>query len=153
MNMVMLNSQRFYSSFDILYPWYNNTTIVKYKYTKFKFFVFKTKEDSFKILPLNRPGRIRVHKKGRKNCTYVSIYRKVIEVVTGKPIQKNMEVHHIDHNHNNNFPENLVVVSHEDHVYLHRILKEGITDFVNGKGTQKLDSYIKIVEAKKDCYM
>ena len=108
MDTVKLNPQRFYSSFDILYPWYNNTTIVKYKYTNFKFFVYKT-EESFKIWPLNRTKKFRFYQDGKR--TYIHLHRRVVEIVTGKPIQKNMEVHHIDHNHDNNLPENLIVVS------------------------------------------
>lgn len=147
MDMISLDSQRFCSSFDILYPWYNNTTIVKYKYTNFKFFVYKTKE-SFKIWPLNRTKKLRLYQNRKR--IHVYLHRRVVEIVTGKPIQKEMEVHHIDHNHDNNFPENLIVVSPEDHLYLHKILKDGVTDFINGKGSQKFDLYIEIIKAKKD---
>ena len=147
MDTIKLGSQKFYSSFDILYPWYNDTTVVKYKYTNFKFFVRKI-EESFEIWPLNKTKKFIFRKNGRR--VYITLHRRVVEIVMGKPIQKNMEVHHIDHNHNNNLPENLIVVSHKDHLYLHKILKDGVTDFVNGKGSQKLDFYVKVVKTKKN---
>ena len=47
-------------------------------------------------------------------------YRKIWETHNNKKIPDNYEIHHIDGNRNNNSPENLLCVSIEEHLKIHK---------------------------------
>ena len=47
-------------------------------------------------------------------------HRAVAEQMLGRPLTSKDVVHHIDGNKHNNAPENLQVLSHADHLRLHR---------------------------------
>jgi cephalosporin hydroxylase len=47
------------------------------------------------------------------------LYRRIAEITIGRKLLQNEEVHHLDGNHMNNNPENLVVVSASEHMKIH----------------------------------
>lgn len=47
------------------------------------------------------------------------LYRQIVEFNTGRVLNSTDEVHHIDGNHTNNSPENLLVVSRKEHMKIH----------------------------------
>lgn len=53
--------------------------------------------------------------------------RKIMKKIFGKLLPKNHVVHHIDNNPFNNDLSNLLIMSNEDHIKLHSILKRTIT--------------------------
>ena len=61
------------------------------------------------------------------------LHRFIAQIFYGKPIPKGYEVHHIDKNKLNNSPDNLVVISKEEHQRIHsydrRKLKDSIRFF------------------------
>lgn len=57
-------------------------------------------------------------------------YVRICEETEGRKTPPNCDVHHINGNHNDNRPENLVIVSEEMHVWLHR-------------GTSKVNPWMK----------
>lgn len=60
-------------------------------------------------------------------------YRHIYEKVYGVTISKGFEIHHIDFNHFNNNPANLVMLPKELHTNLHRVYNEfhKFTDLYN----------------------
>ena len=52
------------------------------------------------------------------------LYRQIVEFNTGKALTAQEEVHHIDGNHMNNAPENLLVVSRKEHMSIHALQKK-----------------------------
>lgn len=61
------------------------------------------------------------------NCTkkgYVAEHRLVAEKMIGRFINKDEDVHHINGNKTDNRPENLMVLSHSDHMKLHKQLSK-----------------------------
>ena len=50
----------------------------------------------------------------------MSNYRKIWEEFHNKKIPENYEIHHIDNNHDNNSIENLLLVSIEEHLEIHK---------------------------------
>lgn len=51
-------------------------------------------------------------------------YRKIWEITNNKKIPKGYEIHHIDGNHDNNEPDNLKLVSIEEHLEIHKQQKD-----------------------------
>lgn len=51
-------------------------------------------------------------------------YVRIWEKYHNKNLPKNMEIHHIDGNHNNNDPENLLAVTIEEHLKIHQDQKD-----------------------------
>lgn len=47
------------------------------------------------------------------------IHRRIAETLLGRTLSRKEVVHHINHNHRDNRPENLMVVSRADHARLH----------------------------------
>jgi len=45
----------------------------------------------------------------------------IMEVLLGRPLKKGEDVHHIDFNHFNDDPFNLVVLPHSEHIRLHSL--------------------------------
>jgi len=68
------------------------------------------------------PGHPATNTKG-----YVYEHRVVAEKKLGRYLLPGEVVHHIDGNKTNNAPENLIVLSNEDHSKLHALLKNGFT--------------------------
>lgn len=58
---------------------------------------------------------------------YVYEHRVVAEKRLGRYLRTDEVVHHIDGNKTNNAPENLIVLSNEQHATLHSLLKIGLT--------------------------
>ena len=71
------------------------------------------------------------------NRKWVWLHRFIAQIFYGKPIPKGYEVHHIDKNKLNNSPDNLVVISKEEHQRIHsydrRKLKDSLRFFNNVK--------------------
>jgi len=58
------------------------------------------------------------------NCTqsgYVAAHRHVAEMMLGRYLLPDEDVHHIDEDKTNNRPDNLIVLSHATHMRLHRL--------------------------------
>lgn len=58
---------------------------------------------------------------------YVYEHRIVAEKKLGRYLRSDEVVHHIDGNKTNNSPDNLIVLSNEDHATLHALLKSGMS--------------------------
>ena len=54
-------------------------------------------------------------------------HRIVAEKKLGRYLRSDEVVHHIDGNKTNNSPDNLIVLSNEDHATLHALLKSGMS--------------------------
>lgn len=57
-----------------------------------------------------------------------SRHRAIMEGVLGHELHSDMDVHHIDHNHYNNSPDNLECISKHDHYHHHRSVEYGYDD-------------------------
>lgn len=69
---------------------------------------------------------INFEKAGAKNQRVSGkvLYRQIVELNTGKVLTAKEEVHHIDGDHMNSAPENLLVVSRKEHMRIHARLKK-----------------------------
>ena len=69
----------------------------------------------------------------KRNRKWVWLHRFIAQIFYGKPIPTGHEVHHIDKNKLNNSPNNLMVISKEEHRRIHSYdrskLKDGIRFF------------------------
>ena len=74
----------------------------------------KYKMTEYGVAVLNRKDRYVLPKKG-----YISLARAVYQDKMGS-IPKNYEIHHIDGDRKNNDIDNLIAISHEDHVKMHK---------------------------------
>lgn len=54
----------------------------------------------------------------------VEIHRTIAEKMLGRKLTSNEEVHHVDFNHQNNRPENLMVLTKSEHSKIHAARKE-----------------------------
>ncbi|MBQ9685233.1 MAG: HNH endonuclease [Oscillospiraceae bacterium] len=61
---------------------------------------------------------------GNKIVAGERLYRYLAAKKIGRPLTSNEEVHHIDGNHNNNSPENLQVLTANEHARIHAAQKE-----------------------------
>lgn len=52
------------------------------------------------------------------------LYRSLVEIRIGRTLSSDEQVHHIDGNHRNHRPENLVVVTRSEHSKIHAPMKE-----------------------------
>ncbi len=63
-----------------------------------------------------KPEHPNAHRDGR-----IRIHRLVMAAKLGRPLNPDEHVHHVDGNHANNNPANLMVVSNAEHMRLHRV--------------------------------
>ena len=153
MNTFNINEKKFYSSFTILYPWFNNFTIVQYKNYPKKFLVRRRyygnnnkQIRNYSIINLSSSTQVRV--KNHRNK--ISSYRVVASVMISSELPSGSEVHHIDHNHDNNNPDNLLIVTHEQHILLHKKLRESIAKYYNKNSINGFIEYQLLVESIKN---
>lgn len=59
------------------------------------------------------------------NKGYAYAHRIIAESILNRPLEKDEDVHHIDHNRHNNDPSNLAVMKKHDHYLLHAIERYG----------------------------
>lgn len=148
MNVFSIKRSRFDSSFKILYPWLGRFTIAQYNNCSKKFLVRRPPQGQqyYKIFSLSENGKIRIGKR------QVSSHRMVASIIVGSEFPSSYEVHHIDHNHNNDNPENLVIVTREQHVLLHRMLRESIAKYYNKNSIDGFIEYQLLIEKIKKDY-
>lgn len=143
---ISINPSRLENSFVFLYPWYGSFSIVKYKNTNIKFLVFKRNTNLYSLFPLKGKPVCKVRGFQKKQSRIIRTYKTVVTVVNRREVKKGYEVHHIDHNPFNNYPENLVVVSSNQHRFLHKIFEQAIADFYNTGRQDKLNFYKQVVK-------
>ena len=54
-------------------------------------------------------------------------YREIASRIIRRPLWKNENVHHINGNHLDNHPENLLVCSAREHMKIHALMKRGLS--------------------------
>ena len=75
-------------------------------------------------------GYVEIYSPNHPNANkrkYVYQHQLVAEKKIGRYLKKGEVVHHIDSNKSNNDPENLVVLSNNNHIKLHNLLKKGFS--------------------------
>lgn len=68
------------------------------------------------------PDHPRAHKNGAYKG-YIQEHNYVAELMLGRPLRDDEEVHHFDFNCENNELSNLIIMSKSQHMKLHRLLK------------------------------
>lgn len=64
------------------------------------------------------------------------IYRIIWSVIHGADLPKWVEIHHVNHNHVDCRPSNLVALNHEDHVTAHKLIINMMSNYIDGNDTE-----------------
>jgi len=149
-----ISKKRFINSFTQLYSWYNGYTIVEYKNYPIRFLCNKN-GSKYNIHTLKKTRTIKTNRRRKDGSFYrvkISNYKEVATIVVSTIIPKGYQIHHIDHNHDNNDPDNLLIVTPEQHVKLHKMLIEATSAFLSKNSEDKFNEYKEYVEEIRNNY-
>lgn len=80
------------------------------------------------------------------------IYRIIWSVIHGVDLPPWVEIHHVNHNHVDCRPDNLIALNKGDHIAAHRLIIDMIAAFIDGdinKALQLRTAYLKFIRACK----
>lgn len=122
------------NSFTYLYPLNeNHCTLIRHNTSKVVFLLWVTENHRYHIFPLRNTERERIqisyYETGKWH--WFRTYRLAMNISVGYSINSKFQIHHIDCNHNNNQPDNLVIVTNRQHKLLHKLYDNGLMDDYN----------------------